>query len=109
MSSVTDHFKVQSTAKSHLKKNLSSASKGSNLKGSNLKTVEKKPLPDYVGEVLRNFDLSPEFGPSVGVGRLERWERAVDLGLNPPYVVRELVEANPDDVRYTESIWHDRV
>ncbi len=30
------------------------------------------------------FDLSYEYGPCVGVTRLERWERALALGLNPP-------------------------
>ena len=42
-------------------------------------------------EILRVFDLSYEFGPCVGVTRLERWERAKALGLNPPDEVREIL------------------
>ncbi|TFY54141.1 hypothetical protein EVG20_g9831 [Dentipellis fragilis] len=37
-----------------------------------------------VHHILRVFDLSYEYGPCVGVSRLERWERAEALGLNPP-------------------------
>lgn len=34
--------------------------------------------------MLRVFDNTYEFGPCVGMTRLERWERAQALGLNPP-------------------------
>jgi DNA polymerase delta subunit 4 len=37
--------------------------------------------------ILRTFDLSYEYGPCVGVSRLERWERAKAMGLNPPQEV----------------------
>lgn len=37
--------------------------------------------------ILRTFDLSCEYGPCVGVSRLERWERAKDMGLDPPQEV----------------------
>ena len=37
--------------------------------------------------ILRTFDLSSEYGPCVGVSRLERWERAKDMGLDPPQEV----------------------
>jgi hypothetical protein len=37
--------------------------------------------------ILRTFDLSCEYGPCVGVSRLERWERAQDMGLDPPQEV----------------------
>lgn len=33
---------------------------------------------------LRQFDLTSKFGPCVGISRLERWERAAKLGLDPP-------------------------
>lgn len=35
-------------------------------------------------QMLRVFDNTCEFGPCVGMTRLERWERAQALGLNPP-------------------------
>jgi DNA polymerase delta subunit 4 len=37
-----------------------------------------------VHHILRVFDLSYEYGPCIGVTRLQRWERANALGLNPP-------------------------
>jgi DNA polymerase delta subunit 4 len=37
--------------------------------------------------ILRTFDLRYEYGPCVGVSRLERWERAKAMGLNPPQEV----------------------
>jgi len=38
--------------------------------------------------ILRTFDLSCEYGPCVGVSRLERWERANAMGLEPPQEVK---------------------
>ena len=56
--------------------------------------------------LLRSFDLNSRFGPCTGVSRLERWERAQGLGLNPPNEVRDLLlrqEVNPN------SLWQGRV
>ncbi|TFK48387.1 hypothetical protein OE88DRAFT_1664154 [Heliocybe sulcata] len=44
-----------------------------------------------IHHILRVFDLSYEYGPCIGVTRLERWERAQALGLNPPPEVREIL------------------
>ncbi|KAI0091453.1 DNA polymerase delta, subunit 4-domain-containing protein [Irpex rosettiformis] len=41
--------------------------------------------------ILRVFDLSYEYGPCVGMTRLQRWERADTLGLNPPLAVKEIL------------------
>ncbi|TCD60946.1 hypothetical protein EIP91_009261 [Steccherinum ochraceum] len=41
--------------------------------------------------ILRVFDLSYEYGPCVGVTRIERWERAEALGLNPPSEVKDIL------------------
>jgi len=41
--------------------------------------------------ILRVFDDSYEYGPCVGVTRLERWERAQALGLHPPVEVQEIL------------------
>ncbi|KAG6334261.1 hypothetical protein ID866_4818 [Astraeus odoratus] len=41
--------------------------------------------------MLRFFDMSYEYGPCVGMTRLERWERAETLGLNPPSEVRHIL------------------
>ena len=37
--------------------------------------------------ILRTFDLNYEYGPCVGVSRMERWERAKAMGLDPPQEV----------------------
>ncbi|KAG0367369.1 DNA polymerase delta, subunit 4-domain-containing protein [Gamsiella multidivaricata] len=42
-------------------------------------------------KTLRQFDLSPKYGPSLDVTRLERWQRAFELGLNPPRDVKDLI------------------
>ncbi|MCJ1435258.1 hypothetical protein MMC27_004630 [Xylographa pallens] len=38
-------------------------------------------------KVLREFDLSSQFGPCVGIARTKRWKRAEALGLKPPLEV----------------------
>ncbi|KAI8082941.1 DNA polymerase delta, subunit 4-domain-containing protein, partial [Halteromyces radiatus] len=40
---------------------------------------------------LRAFDLNYQYGPCVGLSRLERWERAQALGLHPPIEIRDLL------------------
>lgn len=42
----------------------------------------------------RLLDRNYDYGPCVGVTRLERWERAQALGLNPPSEVN--TEHQPD-------------
>ncbi|MCJ1474712.1 hypothetical protein MMC13_003372 [Lambiella insularis] len=38
-------------------------------------------------KILREFDLSSQFGPCVGIARTKRWNRARSLGLQPPIEV----------------------
>ncbi|KAJ5083427.1 hypothetical protein N7456_012854 [Penicillium angulare] len=38
-------------------------------------------------KILRNFDLSIDYGPCVGIDRLGRWRRAARMGLEPPIEV----------------------
>uniref|UniRef100_A0A7S0Q0H4 DNA polymerase delta subunit 4 n=1 Tax=Coccolithus braarudii TaxID=221442 RepID=A0A7S0Q0H4_9EUKA len=42
-------------------------------------------------KALRAFDLVQEFGPCVGLSRLQRWRRADKLGLNPPKMVLDIL------------------
>jgi hypothetical protein len=35
-------------------------------------------------DILRTFDMTSKYGPSVGITRLQRWERAKKWGLSPP-------------------------
>ncbi|KAL5513407.1 hypothetical protein ACEPAH_3806 [Sanghuangporus vaninii] len=44
-----------------------------------------------IHHILRVFDTSYEYGPCIGMTRLQRWERAHALGLNPPPEVREIL------------------
>ncbi|KAI0701136.1 DNA polymerase delta, subunit 4-domain-containing protein [Cerioporus squamosus] len=64
-----------------------------------------------VNHILRVFDLSYEYGPCVGVSRLERWERAQALGLSPPPEVKEilLTEEGSTDTQYTQSVFYGEV
>ena len=33
------------------------------------------------------FDLSSQYGPSIGITRINRWKRAYRMGMNPPIEV----------------------
>ncbi|CAM8968443.1 unnamed protein product [Rhodiola kirilowii] len=41
--------------------------------------------------MLRQFDLNMVYGPCIGMSRLERWERAKKLGMNPPGHIESLL------------------
>ncbi|CAO3675587.1 unnamed protein product [Umbelopsis vinacea] len=61
-------------------------------------------------KVLREFDLNYAYGSCVGITRLERWQRAAKLGLNPPQEVKNLLSSkNADKEEVKESIFHGRV
>ncbi|KAF9571574.1 hypothetical protein EC968_000391 [Mortierella alpina] len=42
-------------------------------------------------KTLRQFDLASMYGPSLDLTRLERWERAFSLGLDPPQHIKDLL------------------
>nr|XP_033776561.1 DNA polymerase delta subunit 4 [Geotrypetes seraphini]XP_033776562.1 DNA polymerase delta subunit 4 [Geotrypetes seraphini]XP_033776565.1 DNA polymerase delta subunit 4 [Geotrypetes seraphini] len=58
-------------------------------------------------EVLKQFDLNWRFGPCTGITRLQRWERAVELDLEPPIFIRELILRHKDDPQFLNSVWHE--
>ncbi|KAI0058858.1 hypothetical protein BV25DRAFT_1861294 [Artomyces pyxidatus] len=63
-----------------------------------------------VDHILRVFDLCYEYGPCVGVPRLERWERAAALGLNPPLEVREILSTKEgSEDRLAQSVFFNEV
>jgi DNA polymerase delta subunit 4 len=64
-----------------------------------------------VHHILRIFDLSYEYGPCIGVTRMERWDRAATLGLNPPVEVREILttKEGSEDVRLIQNVLYDEV
>eukprot|EP00177_Eucheuma_denticulatum_P003816 GFKZ01006897.1.p1 GENE.GFKZ01006897.1~~GFKZ01006897.1.p1 ORF type:complete len:134 (-),score=22.97 GFKZ01006897.1:1024-1425(-) len=48
---------------------------------------------DEVEHVLRLFDFNSEYGPFTGITRLSRWERAEEWGLEPPKIIKEIIES----------------
>lgn len=51
-------------------------------------------------KILAAFDLDNSFGPSVGLSRRDRWERAQQLGLDPPSEVRAAL-----DLAHAQSVF----
>ncbi|KAF9224077.1 hypothetical protein BS17DRAFT_703709, partial [Gyrodon lividus] len=62
-----------------------------------------------IHQMLRFFDMSYEFGPCIGMTRLERWERAEAVGLDPP--VREilLTKEGIEKDEYAQCVLHGEV
>ncbi|KAJ9101861.1 hypothetical protein QFC21_003201 [Naganishia friedmannii] len=60
-----------------------------------------------IHHVLRVFDLSPQYGPCVGLTRLARWERAQQWGLEPPVEIREILETveGASEAGYRETVF----
>ncbi|CAA2934643.1 DNA polymerase delta subunit 4 [Olea europaea subsp. europaea] len=61
---------------------------------------------DSKEEVLRQFDMSMAYGPCLGMTRLDRWERAKALGLNPPKDVERLLRAEKVNA---QCLWDGRI
>ncbi|KAF8628721.1 hypothetical protein AX17_005943 [Amanita inopinata Kibby_2008] len=64
-----------------------------------------------IHEILRVFDLSYEYGPCIGVSRLERWERAQALGLDPPIEIREILDTleGTEKPEFSQCVFYDEV
>ncbi|KAK0877655.1 hypothetical protein LTR87_008440 [Friedmanniomyces endolithicus] len=66
-------------------------------------------------KVLREWDMSGQFGPCIGIARLKRWKRANALGLKPPVEVlavllREMEGGNGKAQRaYVDELMSSRV
>jgi len=64
---------------------------------------------DDIEVVLRKWDLDLKYGPCIGLSRLERWQRAKNLGIDPPDYVHTILTAaadNPDiEPAQPESLW----
>ncbi|XP_071709828.1 uncharacterized protein [Rutidosis leptorrhynchoides] len=58
-------------------------------------------------QVLRQFDMNMMYGPCVGMKRMDRWNRAVKLGLNPPKDIYRLL-TTVSNVS-ADSLWDARV
>ncbi|KAG4121894.1 hypothetical protein ERO13_D11G234500v2 [Gossypium hirsutum] len=61
---------------------------------------------DEQEQVLRQFDMNMAYGPCVGITRLDRWERAQRMGLNPPKEIESLLKGGKVKL---ESLFDGRV
>ncbi|KAJ1420859.1 DNA-polymerase delta, subunit 4 [Sesbania bispinosa] len=70
--------------------------------------TERQDDPGYSVEekILRLFDMNMAYGPCLGITRLERWERAQKLGLNPPQKIQSLLKI---DKVQLECLWYKRM
>mmetsp|Transcript_11987 Transcript_11987/g.33722 ORF Transcript_11987/g.33722 Transcript_11987/m.33722 type:complete len:118 (+) Transcript_11987:310-663(+) len=70
---------------------------------------------EHTEHVLRQFDLSSKYGPCIGMTRLERWERADKLGLDPPEAVEAILRRavaeskRAEDCKENQCLWEGRV
>ncbi|KZT07235.1 uncharacterized protein LAESUDRAFT_758641 [Laetiporus sulphureus 93-53] len=79
-------------------------------KNSHLEFVHGEGL-NKVDHILRMFDLTYDFGPCIGVTRLQRWQRAEMLGLKPPPEIKEilLTKEGSEEPRYRECVFFGEV
>ena len=56
---------------------------------------------------LREWDLNSRFGPCMSLTRLERWERAAKLDLDPPVLVYNIMKTFPE--LNGSNIWKGRI
>ena len=56
---------------------------------------------------LREWDMNARFGPCMSMSRLERWNRAQRLEMDPPVFIHNVLQAFPE--LKDKSIWHNRI
>uniref|UniRef100_A0A8C4SI27 DNA polymerase delta subunit 4 n=1 Tax=Erpetoichthys calabaricus TaxID=27687 RepID=A0A8C4SI27_ERPCA len=97
---ITDTFKVVKKAK------IKEAKEGKVVKPDPEQEPELVPVPQRQLDLdlLKQFDLNWEFGPCIGITRLQRWERAEELGLNPPLEVYNLLQNYLEDPKYLNRV-----
>jgi len=63
-----------------------------------------------VDAILQAFDNTYDYGPSLGMTRLERWQRADAMGLDPPVAVRDILLTGPAQTkkRLQQSVYENR-
>jgi len=70
-------------------------------------TQAATPDVDRDERTLREFDLMSKFGPVSGITRLQRWERAEELGLSPPESVRRLILKYGENTNMNEHVFSE--
>ncbi|KAJ4980708.1 hypothetical protein NE237_031545 [Protea cynaroides] len=61
---------------------------------------------DESEELLKQFDMNIAYGPCIGMSRLDRWDRANNLGLDPPKEVVDLLRGGKVGL---ECLWDGSV
>ena len=56
---------------------------------------------------LREWDMNSRFGPCMSMTRLERWQRAAKLDLDPPVFIYNIIKTFPE--LKDKSVWHGRI
>mmetsp|Transcript_8171 Transcript_8171/g.36177 ORF Transcript_8171/g.36177 Transcript_8171/m.36177 type:complete len:106 (+) Transcript_8171:43-360(+) len=59
--------------------------------------------------ILKTFDMTTKYGPALGLTRMERWERAEKLNLDPPADVYKILTEHDEDGKFTECVWERMV
>ena len=105
---ITDTFhvvkKTETVAKSFPQKKVKNEAK---VKADQQRTVfpVAKDVRDL--NILQDFDLRCEYGPCIGISRLERWTRAQNHGLDPPPDVKKIIEEHANDIKFTQCLWYE--
>merc|ERR1712216_1047245 len=61
-------------------------------------------------KILHEFDLTLKYGPTLGITRSERWDRAARLGMDPPEEVKSILDTLEGELLEKENcIWEGRV
>ncbi|TKY90757.1 hypothetical protein EX895_000755 [Sporisorium graminicola] len=58
-----------------------------------------------IQQILRVFDLDPNYGPCMGMSRLERWQRAKDLDLDPPQEIHDILTTKQGVKEHKENVF----
>ena len=58
--------------------------------------------------ILRNFDLTPKYGPCVGITRLDRYRRAEKMGLKPPVEVLQILETEEGQQSWNTDLFSQK-
>lgn len=89
-STITQHLSARRNQNPEKRAKISSSS------GTNDQHVHKTTLTSEEDkkklDKLKAFDLTLKFGPCVGLSRMIRWNRANELGLDPPQEIKLLIE-----------------
>ncbi|KIY49730.1 hypothetical protein FISHEDRAFT_72364 [Fistulina hepatica ATCC 64428] len=78
-----------------------------------MRSVGEEPIHsehyNRVNHLLRVFDMSYEYGPCIGVTRLDRWERAEAMGLKPPTQIRDILitDQGLNNDLYKQNVLYD--